>query len=104
MTTDVDVPKAGNTESIVDRILTLRTRRPVSIIFFYWVVLVVCVGIATYPTGKRLAQEAADGAITTYIFVLPFLAAVAAQGIARRRAGELPIHDRQTDNIVGGLA
>jgi hypothetical protein len=104
MTTDVDVPKAGNTESIVHRILSLRTRRPVSIIFFYWVVLVMCVGIATYPTGKRLAQEASDGAITTYIFVLPFLAAVAAQGIARRRAGELPIHDRQTDNIVGGLA
>lgn len=104
MTTDVDVPEAGNSESVLDRIRTLRTRRPVSVIFFYWVVLVVCVGIATYPTGERLVQEAADGAITSYIFVLPFLAAVAAQGIARRRAGELPIHDRQTDIIVGGLA
>lgn len=82
----------------------LRTRRPVGVIVVAWIVLLGSVVVAFFPTFVRLADEAADGAITTYIFVLPFLAAVAAQGIARRRSGELPIHDRQTDVIVGGLA
>lgn len=81
-----------------------RPGRPVAVIVLYWVVLLGATGLAFYPTGWRLVEEAQDGAITTYIFVLPFLAAVAAQGIARRRSGELPIHDRQTDIIVGGLA
>lgn len=81
-----------------------RGPRPATVLVARWSVLVVCVVIGFAPTWIRLAQEAAEGAITTYIFVLPFLAAVAAQGIARRRTGELPIHDRQTDIIVGGLA
>ncbi|MGA9871722.1 MAG: hypothetical protein WBQ44_11350 [Rhodococcus sp. (in: high G+C Gram-positive bacteria)] len=81
-----------------------RPDRPVAVVVFYWTVLFAAVIVAFFPTGQRLVQEARDGAITTYIFVLPFLAAVAAQGIARRRSGELPIHDRQTDIIVGGLA
>lgn len=81
-----------------------KSRGPVDILVFRWVILVVCVVLAFFPTWVRLAQEASDGAITAYIFVLPLLAVVAAQGVARRRADELPIHDRQTDNIVGGIA
>lgn len=77
---------------------------PMDILVLRWVILLVCVTVAFYPTWVRLAREAADGAITAYIFVLPLLAAVGAQGVARRRASELPIHDRQTDNIVGGIA
>ncbi|QIH98982.1 hypothetical protein BH92_03075 [Rhodococcoides fascians A21d2] len=80
------------------------SRSPVDVLVFRWSVLFVCVVVAFFSTWVRLAQEAADGAITAYVFVLPLLAAVAAQGVARRRADELPIHDRQTDNIVGGLA
>ncbi|WP_084727625.1 hypothetical protein [Rhodococcoides yunnanense] len=81
-----------------------RAHRAAGVITVRWAVLLGCVVVAYLPTWVRLAEEAGDGAITTYIFVLPFLAAVAAQGIARRRTGELPIHDRQTDIIVGGLA
>ncbi len=77
---------------------------PIAIVVFRWCLLIGCVVVAFVPTWRRVADEAADGAVTAYIFVLPFLAAVAAQGVARRRSGELPIHDRQTDNIVGGLA
>jgi hypothetical protein len=68
-----------------------------------WSVLGVCLVVAFFPTWHRLAQEALDGAITAYVFLLPPLAALAAQGVARRRTAELPIHDRQTDNICGGM-
>jgi hypothetical protein len=80
------------------------SRGPIAVLVFRWSVLVCCVVVAFFSTWVRLAQEAADGAITAYVFVLPLLAVVAAQGVARRRADELPIHDRQTDNIVGGIA
>ncbi|MDZ7910550.1 hypothetical protein [Rhodococcus sp. (in: high G+C Gram-positive bacteria)] len=80
-----------------------RARRPLDVLVVRWVVLLACIVLAFLPTWVRLAQEASDGAITAYIFVLPLLAVVAAQGVARRRADELPIHDRQTDNIVGGI-
>ena len=80
-----------------------QSRHPVGILTVRWVVLLGGVALAFFPTWVRLAQESADGAITAYIFVLPLLAVVAAQGVARRRADELPIHDRQTDNIVGGI-
>ncbi|WP_027507154.1 hypothetical protein [Rhodococcus sp. UNC23MFCrub1.1] len=68
-----------------------------------WTVLIAAVVLAFLPTWRRLAVEASGGAVSGYLFVVPLLAVVAGQGIARRRAGELPIHDRQTDVIVGGL-
>ncbi|OZF37737.1 hypothetical protein CH294_09280 [Rhodococcus sp. 14-2483-1-1] len=80
-----------------------RSRRPYDLLILRWAVLLTSVVLAFLPTWVRLAREAADGAVTAYIFVLPLLAVVAAQGVARRRTGELPIHDRQTDNIVGGI-
>ncbi|GGG28413.1 hypothetical protein GCM10007304_47850 [Rhodococcoides trifolii] len=80
-----------------------RTPNHVRPLVFRWVLLGLCVIAAFFPTWRRLAKEASDGAITAYIFILPFLAAIAAQGIARRRGAELPIHDRQTDNICGGI-
>ncbi|MFC7959283.1 hypothetical protein [Rhodococcoides kroppenstedtii] len=68
-----------------------------------WTLLVVAVVAAFLPTWSRLVTEARGGAVSGYLFVVPLLAVVAGQGIARRRSGELPIHDRQTDVIVGGL-
>lgn len=99
MTTQTDTPDAEQTSPG-----KAAARNPAWVIAIRWAVLLGCVVLAFFPTWVRLAEEAADGAITTYIFVLPVLAAVAAQGVARRRSGELPIHDRQTDIIVGGLA
>ncbi|MBM7416232.1 MULTISPECIES: hypothetical protein [Nocardiaceae] len=77
--------------------------RPVRTLALRWAVLVVCVAFAFAPTWIRLAEEADSGAVTAYVFVFPVLAVVAGQGTARRREGELPIHDRQTDLIVGGI-
>jgi hypothetical protein len=68
-----------------------------------WLFLVVCVVVAFLHTWERVVDEALSGSVIGYVFVLPILAGIAAQGIARRRSGELPIHDRQIDTIVGGL-
>ncbi|MCC8928793.1 hypothetical protein [Rhodococcus sp. I2R] len=96
---------ATSTDTVADRgPLPRWWARPAAVIVFRWSFLLGYTVAAFMPTWLRLAREASDGAITAYIFVLPLLAAVAAQGVARRRYGELPIHDRQTDNIVGGLA
>lgn len=68
-----------------------------------WSILLACVTLAFFPTWTRLLDEAQAGAVTSYIFILPVFAVVAGVGIQRRRANELPIHDRQTDIIVGGI-
>ena len=50
---------------------------------------------------RRLMEETYSGGLVGYVLGIPFLTLVAAQGVARRRDDELPIHDRQTDLIVG---
>ncbi|QBJ96458.1 hypothetical protein ERC79_11190 [Rhodococcus sp. ABRD24] len=68
-----------------------------------WVVIGLSSLGAFWPSVVRTAEDLRGGDLLGYIFVMPFLAAVAAIGIARRRTGELPIHDRQIDSIVGGM-
>ncbi|MHA3023550.1 hypothetical protein ACXPWS_25190 [Mycobacterium sp. BMJ-28] len=43
------------------------------------------------------------GGLGGYVWVVPIAATLAAVGIARRHRTELPIHDRQTDIIVGSM-
>jgi hypothetical protein len=103
MTTAVGADTPGE-QVIAVSVPRPRSTRAGGVVALRWAIVLLSVIVAFFPTWTRLAEEAADGAITAYIFVLPLLAAVAAQGIARRRSGELPIHDRQSDVIVGGLA
>ncbi|MFG1796333.1 hypothetical protein [Nocardia sp. NPDC049149] len=56
---------------------------------------------AFWTTWVRLAHDASTGSSIGYVYVLPILAIFAAIGITVRRGNELPIHDRQTDLIVG---
>ena len=76
---------------------------PATRVGWRWFVIVAATGVAFWSTWVRLIDEARSGTQISYVFVIPLLVVLAAQGIARRRADELPIHDRQTDNIVGGL-
>ncbi|CAM3164756.1 Tat pathway signal sequence domain protein [Prescottella defluvii] len=68
-----------------------------------WALIGVCSLGAFWPSVVRTVDDLRGGDLLGYIFVMPFLAAVGAIGIARRRGGELPIHDRQIDSIVGGM-
>lgn len=74
---------------------------PVHRLIIRWTIIVVLTVIAFWSTFASLFEEAYAGSLIGYIFAIPWLALLAAQGVARRRSGELPIHDRQTDLIIG---
>ncbi|WP_020108704.1 hypothetical protein [Nocardia sp. 348MFTsu5.1] len=74
---------------------------PVYRVAFRWTVIGVLTLVAFWPSFDSLMEETFSGAIVGYVLAIPFLTLVAAQGVARRRDAELPIHDRQTDLIVG---
>lgn len=67
------------------------------------VLILACALLAFWPSLVSVYSETVAGTLIGYVFALPPLAAIAANGIARRPHRELPIHDRQTDVIVGCL-
>ncbi|MEV0360589.1 hypothetical protein AB0H71_31490 [Nocardia sp. NPDC050697] len=79
-------------------------RHPVLAITLRWAPIVGGGAIAFDASLDRLQPSAENGQRIGYLVMLPLLALVAALGIARRRYRELPIHDRQVDYIVGGMA
>lgn len=50
-----------------------------------------------------LANTTRQGGIGGYVWTVPAAAALVAVGVTRRNRSELPIHDRQTDMIVGAM-
>lgn len=74
---------------------------PVYRIIIRWAIIIVLTVIAFWSSFASMFEEAYAGSLIGYIFAIPWLAVLAAQGVARRRSGELPIHDRQTDLIIG---
>ncbi|WAL49345.1 archaeosortase/exosortase family protein [Rhodococcus pyridinivorans] len=68
-----------------------------------WIIIVAATLIGYWSTWQQLASEIARGTGGGYVLLVPPFAVLAAEGVTRRRGGELPIHDRQTDCIVGGI-
>ncbi len=68
-----------------------------------WVLIASCTIMAFYPSLVSLLQTTHAGGIGGYVWTVPTAAFLAAVGVARRHRNELPIHDRQTDIIVGLL-
>jgi hypothetical protein len=68
-----------------------------------WILIWATTALAFHASLVGLYREITGGGLVGYVFALPWLALLAMQGIARRRAGELPIHDRQTDLIFGSM-
>ena len=68
-----------------------------------WAFIGILTLIAFWPSLVSLAGATRDGALAGYIWMVPVAAILAAQGVARRPRNELPIHDRQTDIIVGTM-
>src|SRR5829696_4237253 len=56
---------------------------------------------AFWASLVSLAMTTRGGGLNGYLWMVPVAAILAAQGVARRPRTELPIHDRQTDIIVG---
>lgn len=69
-----------------------------------WIFLALTTAFAFRKTILNLIVSTEAGSLNGYIWLMPVAAVVAAIGVARRERTELPIHDRQTDVIVGILA
>ncbi|SLJ76301.1 glycine zipper family protein [Mycobacteroides abscessus] len=67
-------------------------------------ILMGCLALAFWRTVLHVISESQNGSMVSYIFPTMMLTLVAGQGIARRRADMLPIHDRQADNIAAAMA
>ncbi len=65
-----------------------------------WALIAALTLFAFHDSLVNLYQTLVAGGLNGYIFLLPVAGIVAAQGIARRKRNQLPIHDRQTDIIV----
>lgn len=68
-----------------------------------WLLIIILTAIAFGDTFVSLAMTTREGGIGGYVWTVPLVAGLVAIGVARRKRTELPIHDRQTDIIVGGM-
>ncbi|MEU4840799.1 hypothetical protein [Nocardia testacea] len=66
-----------------------------------WALLAVLTAVAFRRTVIDIWIGARDGTSIGYVFLLPVLAAALMLGVRRRGKPVLPIHDRETDVIVG---
>ncbi|ODR27650.1 hypothetical protein [Mycolicibacterium porcinum] len=66
-----------------------------------WVLIVALTAFAFRASFASLVATTREGGIGGYVWTVPVAAALVAVGVARRNRTELPIHDRQTDVIVG---
>lgn len=77
--------------------------RTISLLTLRWVFLIVATGFAFHRTIASLVGSTLESSLNGFVWLMPIAAVVAAIGVARRNRTELPIHDRQTDVIVGIL-
>ncbi len=68
-----------------------------------WALIVAATGVAFHASIASLADTTRRGGIGGYVWTVVDAAVLAGIGVARRERTELPIHDRQTDMIVGGM-
>ncbi|HOB50065.1 MAG TPA: hypothetical protein PKK01_12235, partial [Mycobacterium sp.] len=83
-----------------------RRERTVSLLTWRWVFLALLTLVAFHQTFLSVADSIRAGSLNGFLALMPIAAVIAGVGVARRERVELPIHDRQTDIIVGllGLA
>jgi hypothetical protein len=85
---------------LVDRYYELH---PTYLLIFRWAWIVVLTGIAFRHSFLSIGMTAHREGIGGYVWTVPTVAVLVAIGISRRHRTELPIHDRQTDIIVGTM-
>ncbi|WP_421874926.1 hypothetical protein [Mycolicibacterium wolinskyi] len=68
-----------------------------------WALIAGLTAFAFRASFGSLVTTTREGGIGGYVWTVPSVAALVAVGVARRNRTELPIHDRQTDIIVGTM-
>ena len=79
----------------------LHLLRPVYRLVLRWAYIAVLTLFAFHRSLASLVETTRAGSLNGYVWVVPIAGIMAAIGVARRERTELPIHDRQTDIIVG---
>ena len=68
-----------------------------------WLFIAAMTVFAFHETLRSLVDSTRAGSLNGFVWLTPVAAVLAAFGVARRERVELPIHDRQTDVIIGTL-
>ena len=80
-----------------------RRERTVSLLTLRWAFLALLTLVAFNQTFLSVADSIRVGSLNGFLALMPIATLIASVGVARRERVELPIHDRQTDIIVGLL-
>ncbi|MEH3155753.1 MAG: hypothetical protein PGN29_10530 [Gordonia paraffinivorans] len=76
-------------------------RRALVTMVVRWAVIVAATGIAFHSTLSAVAREMATGNLMVYQPIAILGAVMVSMGVLARDHAQLPIHDRQSDGIVG---
>ena len=87
----------------VEREPWLHRLHPVYRLILRWGYIAVLTVFAFHASLRSVVETTRSGGLGGYVWVVPVAAILAAIGVARRKRTELPIHDRQTDVIVGTM-
>lgn len=79
----------------------LHDRSPVTRLVLRWLFIALMTGIGFHASIASLLDAALRGGLNGYVLMVPVACVLAAAGTALRDRTELPIHDRETDVIVG---
>ncbi|EME16442.1 hypothetical protein [Rhodococcus triatomae] len=71
---------------------------------FRFALIAVLTTVAFWESLTRTTLDQLPGGLFGYLLLIPLVVLAMAIGITRRRHDELPIHDREVDVIVGGIA
>jgi hypothetical protein len=100
-TADLDpAPAATSEKSLLARQYDLHPSIRLSI---RWAYIALLIGVAFRHSFVSLAETTRGGGLGGYVWAVFAAAILVAVGVARRHRTELPIHDRQTDVIVGTM-
>ena len=88
---------------VVKREPWLHSLHPVYRLILRWGYIAALTVFAFQASLRSLVETTRNGGLGGYVWVVPVAGILAAIGVARRNRTELPIHDRQTDVIVGTM-
>jgi hypothetical protein len=81
----------------------LGSLQPVNRLILRWAFIAAGTLVAFHRSLASVVDTTRQGGMNGYVWVVPVACVLAAIGVARRNRTELPIHDRQTDVIVGNM-
>ncbi|MFD4182683.1 hypothetical protein [Rhodococcus sp. NPDC058514] len=90
--------------TVVERPTHAREHGALATLTVRWLLIIVCLVVGFWTSTLRTLPDSAETGLAWYLMLLPLLGVAMAIGVTRRRQGELPIHDREVDYIVGTIA